>query len=307
MTSSVSAPAVPLHRRIAGAPISWGVCEVPDWGHQLTPERVLGDMRDLGLGATEFGPVGFLGDEPSATAAILEAYQLQAVGGFLPVVLHQGHHDPMPEVDSFIDNCLATGAGVVVLAAATGTDGYDERPSLDEEGWSTLLANLDRISDHASQRGVIACLHPHVGTMVETGAETERVIAGSQVGLCIDTGHLLVGGADPVAITAAHPARVVHVHLKDVDRGVAQQVIDGGLTFGQAVKAGMFEPLGQGDVDIAAMVRTLEDHGYQGWYVLEQDLMLDAAPEGDGPRSDVRASLDYLLGTVREAEVVATS
>jgi inosose dehydratase len=307
MTSSASAPTVPLHRRIAGAPISWGVCEVPDWGHQLTPERVLGDMRDLGLGATEFGPVGFLGDEPSATAAILEAYQLQAVGGFLPVVLHQGDHDPMPEVDSFIDTCLATGAGVVVLAAATGTDGYDERPSLDEEGWSTLLANLDRISDHASQRGVIACLHPHVGTMVETGAETERVIAGSQVGLCIDTGHLLVGGADPVAITAAHPARVVHVHLKDVDRGVAQQVIDGGLTFGQAVKAGMFEPLGQGDVDIAAMVRTLEDHGYQGWYVLEQDLMLDAAPEGDGPRSDVRASLDYLLGTVREAEVVATS
>src|SRR3954468_16069790 len=225
MTSSASAPTVPLHRRIAGAPISWGVCEVPDWGHQLTPERVLGDMRDLGLGATEFGPVGFLGDEPSATAAILEAYQLQAVGGFLPVVLHQGDHDPMPEVDSFIDNCLATGAGVVVLAAATGTDGYDERPSLDEEGWSTLLANLDRISDHASQRGVIACLHPHVGTMVETGAETERVIAGSQVGLCIDTGPLLVGGADPVAITAAHPARVVHVHLKDVDRGVAQQVI----------------------------------------------------------------------------------
>jgi inosose dehydratase len=307
MTSSASAPAVPLHRRIAGAPISWGVCEVPDWGHQLTPERVLGDMRDLGLGATEFGPVGFLGDEPSATAAILEAYQLQAVGGFLPVVLHQDDHDPMPEVDSFIDTCLATGAGVVVLAAATGTDGYEERPSLDEAGWSTLLANLDRISDHASQRGVIACLHPHVGTMVETGAETERVIAGSQVGLCIDTGHLLVGGADPVAITAAHPARVVHVHLKDVDRGVAQQVIDGGLTFGQAVKAGMFEPLGQGDVDIAAMVRTLEDHGYQGWYVLEQDLMLDAAPEGDGPRSDVRASLDYLLGTVREAEVVATS
>jgi inosose dehydratase len=307
MTSSAAAPAVPLARRVAGAPISWGVCEVPDWGHQLTPERVLGEMRDLGLGATEFGPVGFLGDEPSATAALLETYRLQAVGGFLPVVLHRADHDPMPEVDRFIDTCLATGAGVVVLAAATGTDGYDERPSLDEEGWATMLANLDRISAHASERGVTACLHPHVGTMVETGVETERVIAGSHVGLCIDTGHLLVGGADPVAITAAHPERVVHVHLKDVDRDLAQQVIDGSLTFGQAVKAGMFEPLGQGDVDIAAMVRTLEHHGYQGWYVLEQDLMLDAAPEGDGPRSDVRASLDYLLGTVREAEAVTTS
>jgi inosose dehydratase len=289
-------PSLPVHRRVAGAPISWGVCEVPGWGHQLDPERVLGDMRDLGLAATEFGPVGFLGDEPPATAARLDRFGLQAVGGFLPVVLHDAGHDPMPEVDDFIDTCLATGAGVVVLAAATGTDGYDARPTLDDRGWVTMLANLDRIAEHAATRGLVACLHPHVGTMVETGVETERVIAASRVGLCIDTGHLLVGGGDPVAITAAHPERVVHVHLKDVDRSLAQQVIDGDLTFGQAVDSGMFRPLGRGDVDIAAMVRTLEEHGYQGWYVLEQDVMLHDAPEGEGPESDVRLSLDYLLG-----------
>jgi inosose dehydratase len=300
-----TASRLPVDRRVAGAPISWGVCEVPDWGHQLDPERVLGEMRELGLGATEFGPVGFLGDEPPATAARLEQFGLKAVGGFLPVVLHDAGHDPLPEVDAFIDTCLATGAGVVVLAAATGTDGYDARPSLDDDGWATMVANLDRIAEHAAGRGVVACLHPHVGTMVETGQETERVIASSRVGLCIDTGHLLVGGGDPVAITAAHPERVVHVHLKDVDRSLADRVIAGDLTFGQAVDAGMFRPLGRGDVDVAAMVRTLEAHGYQGWYVLEQDVKLHGAPDGEGPESDVRLSLDYLLGVARGNESLA--
>jgi inosose dehydratase len=130
--------------------------------------------------------------------------------------------------------------------------------------------------------------------MVETGEETERVLAGSKVGLCVDTGHLLVGGADPVALTRAHADRVVHVHLKDVDGAMAQQVVDGTLAFGDAVRAGMFRPLGEGDVDIAAMVRTLEAAGYDGWYVLEQDVMLDGPPEGEGPVGDVRRCLDFL-------------
>jgi len=287
--------AAALRSRVAGAPISWGVCEVPDWGFQLEPGRVLSEMRGLGLAATEFGPVGFLEDEPAARAEQLAAYGLRAVGGFLPVLLHDPGHDPLPEVDAFIDGCLASGAGVVVLAAFTGVDGYDARPVLDDEGWSTMLANFDRITDRAEERGVVACVHPHVGTMVESGEETERVLAGSRVGLCVDTGHLLVGGADPVALTARHPERVVHVHLKDVDDRLAAQVRAGEQTFGEAVRAGMFRPLGAGDVDIAAMVRTLEGAGYQGWYVLEQDVMLDSEPPDEGPVGDVRASLDYLL------------
>ena len=285
----------PLRSRVAGAPISWGVCEVPNWGHQLEAERVLSEMRSLGLAATEFGPVGFLEEEPAAKAEQLASYGMTAVGGFLPVLLHDARHDPLPEVDAFIDGCVASGAGVVVLAAFTGVDGYDARPVLDDDGWALLLANLDRITDRAEARGLIACLHPHVGTMVETGEETERVLAGSRVGLCVDTGHLLVGGADPVALTDRHCDRVVHVHLKDVDGGMAAKVIDGSMTFGEAVRDGMFRPLGDGDVDIAAMVRTLEDAGYQGWYVLEQDVMLDAEPADEGPVADVRKSLDYLL------------
>jgi inosose dehydratase len=130
--------------------------------------------------------------------------------------------------------------------------------------------------------------------MIETGEETEQVLSGSRVGLCVDTGHLLAAGADPVAITAAHPDRVVHVHLKDVDAAAAARVRKGQTSFGEAVRAGMFRPLGEGDVDVAGLVRNLEGMGYDGWYVLEQDVVLAERPVGEGPMADVRRSLDYL-------------
>jgi inosose dehydratase len=283
----------PLRDRLAGAPISWGVCEVPGWGYQLDADTVLAQMHELGMAATEFGPAGFLA-EPESRAAQLAAYGLRAVGGFLPVLLHDAAHDPLPDVDRFIDACRATGASVVVLAAYTGLDGYDGRPVLGEADWEVLLRNLDRIADRAGARDVVAALHPHVGTMVETGTEIERVLAGSRIGLCVDTGHLVVGGADPVAVTVAHPDRVVHVHLKDVDRDLAARVRAGETTFGAAVRDGMFRPLGKGDVDLETMVRTLEDAGYEGWYVLEQDVVLDGPGDAGTPYTDVRASLDFL-------------
>ncbi|MFN8192527.1 MAG: TIM barrel protein [Nocardioidaceae bacterium] len=289
MTSAISAA------RVAAAPISWGLCEVPGWGYQLTPERVLSEMRGLGLAATEFGPPGFLAAEPAARAAQLGAAGLAAVGGFLPVLLHDPGHDPLPEVEAFVDECVATDAGVVVLAAFTGTDGYDARPQLDEDGWATLLGNLDRISDRVAQRGLVAALHPHIGTMIENGDEVARVLAGSRVGLCIDTGHLAAAGADPVAIARSAPSRVRHVHLKDVDANLAGRVAAGDLAFGEAVREGMFQPLGQGDVDIRGLVEALEGAGYDGWYVLEQDVMLAGEPGGEGPLADVRTSLDFLL------------
>lgn len=290
--------AVPFRARIAGAPISWGVCEVPGWGHQLDAGRVLREMSELGLAATEFGPAGFLADEPSAKAAQLAAFDLAAVGGFLPVLLHDDAHDPLPEVDAYIDACLASGAGVVVLAAFAGVVGYDARPELDERGWDTLLANLDRLAGRAQRRGVVASLHPHVGTMVEQEHDVVRVLEGSTIGLCVDTGHIAVGGGDPVAIVTRHVDRVTHVHLKDVDRALADRVIAGELSFQSAVRQGIFRRLGEGTIDIAGLVRALEAADYPGWYVLEQDVMLDAEPEGEGPVVNVRACLDYLVEAV---------
>jgi inosose dehydratase len=282
--------------RIAGAPISWGLCEVPGWGHQLEPERVLSEMEGLGLVATEFGPPGFLDADPEARVGQLAGHGLTAVGGFHVAVLHDPGHDPLPGVDAFIDECLAAKAGMVVVAAGTGQDGYDARPELDETGWQTLLGNLDRIADHARSRGLEASLHPHMGTMVESGPETERVVAGSRIGLCVDTGHLAAAGADPGAIVRADPHRVRHVHLKDVDAALAARVVGGEITFAEGVRAGMFVPLGTGSVDVTGIVGVLEGAGYQGWYVLEQDVMLPGEPDDEGPVGDVRQCLAYLTG-----------
>lgn len=280
--------------RLAGAPISWGVCEVPGWGFQIGADDVLAQMRQVGITATEFGPDGFLPDEPTAKAARLAGAGLRAVGGFVPVVLHDPGHDPVPEVDAALDGFVAAGAGTLVLAAATGADGYDDRPVLDDLGWTTLLANLDRLAELAAGRGVLATVHPHVGTMIEQRAEVERVLDGCGIDLCLDTGHLLIGGTDPVELVRAHTDRIAHTHLKDVDAAWAARVQSGEATYTEAVAAGMYRPLGQGDVDIAVIVRLLEAARYTGWYVMEQDTMLAGPPEHEGPPSDVLASVAFL-------------
>src|SRR6478735_9864715 len=217
--------------KIAGAPISWGVCEVPGWGFQLEPGRVLTEMRGVGLTATELGPEGFLPADTDELKSVLTQHELACVGGFVPVVLHKADHDPADDLAAPLDSLVAAGAGVVVLAAATGADGYDSRPVLDESQWSTLLANLDRLAGIVADRGLLAVLHPHVGTTVETRAEVDRVLAGCSIPLCLDTGHLLIGGTDPLELAKAVPNRIAHTHLKDVDAPLAKKVQSGELTY----------------------------------------------------------------------------
>lgn len=280
--------------KIAGAPISWGVCEVPGWGFQLDPERVLTEMHGAGLSATELGPDGFLPADTTELTDLLAGHQLSCVGGFVPVVLHDDGHDPADDLAGPLTSLRAAGAGVVVLAAATGADGYDSRPELDDDQWSTLLANLDRLSGIASEAGLLAVLHPHVGTMVETREDVDRVLAGSTIPLCLDTGHLLIGGTDPLELAKAVPHRIKHTHLKDVDAALAAKVRSGEVTYTDAVRAGMYTPLGTGDIDIAGIVSVLRDNGFDGWFVMEQDTILDGAPVGDGPLADVHTSVAYL-------------
>lgn len=281
--------------KIAGAPISWGVCEVPGWGHQLDPARVLAEMREVGLAATEFGPDGFLPHAPAEKAATLERHGLQAVGGFTPTLLHVPGHDPLPGVRELLAGYDAARAGTLVLSADSGGTGYDTRPELDAAGWDQLLSNLDRITEYAATRGVTAVLHPHVGTMVETGDDVRRVLEGSVIRLCLDTGHLLIGGTDPAALARQAPERVAHTHLKDVDLALARQVQDGRTTYTEAVRKGMYRPLGEGDVDLDGVLSPLDARGYDGWHVLEQDTILHGPPTGDGPAADVHTSVQNLL------------
>jgi inosose dehydratase len=281
---------VPLN--VAGAPISWGVCEVPGWGHQLDADRVLAEMAALGLPATELGPDGFLPVDRVARAEVLKRHGLRAVGGFLPVVLHEPAHDPVPEVARALS---AFGPGMVlVLAGATGSDGYETRPELDDAAWKTLLGNLDRLVDLAAAHTVTATLHPHVGTVIENEHHVHRVLDGSIIPLTLDTGHLLIGGTDPMELTRQALDRIAHTHLKDVDGSLAARVRTGEIGYAAAVSAGLYRPLGTGEVDIAGIVGALRAARYDGWYVLEQDTVL-TGPDGD-PAADVRACLAFLHG-----------
>jgi inosose dehydratase len=289
----------PAEAKIAGAPISWGVCEVPGWGYQLGPDQVLAEMREVGLTATEFGPDGFLPTQPDAMTRVLDHHGLQAIGGFTPLLLHVAAQDPVPEVERLLRGYDASGAEVLVLSAVTGAEGYDSRPVLDDDEWMVLLSNLDRLAELAASHRVRAVLHPHVGTMIETGEEVQQVLDGSWISLCLDTGHLLIGGTEPAELARQAPERIAHIHFKDVDARQARRVQDGRLTYTQGIREGMYRPLGSGDVDVPAIVGSLRARGYDGWYVLEQDTILTEEPRGEGPVADVWASAEYLRSVLR--------
>ncbi len=284
-----------LRDRIAAAPISWGVCEAAGWGLELAPERVLAEMRDLGLSTTELGPTGYLGATPDEVNTRLHGYDMRLIGGFLPVPMHVDADLDLLEYTDAIDVLAAGGSEVLVLAARSTDGSYDNKVQLSEDEWPVLLHNLDRLQQAARDRGLLPTLHPHVGTAIEDRASVLRLLDQSDILLCLDTGHLLIGGMEPAELLEGWATRVAHVHLKDVDVAVANAVARGEVSYLDAVRAGLYTPLGKGDVDVAGAVATLESAGYTGYYVLEQDCALDKEPAaGTGPLDDVRASMDFL-------------
>lgn len=286
---------IPLTDRIGAAPISWGVCEAPGWGHELPPDRVLAEMAQLGLRATELGPTGYLGADPVTVAGTLSRHGMSLIGGFLPVPLHVDRDLDLTEATEAM-RTLQDGGGTVVVLAARSEDGsYDNKIHLSDAEWDVLAHNLVRLRAIAADLGLLCTIHPHVGTAVEDRAAVYRLIEISDIPLCVDTGHLLIGGTDPLELLERHGDRVAHVHLKDVDAAVAAKVSAASVNYLEAVRAGLYTPLGAGDLDIAGVVRALESRGYQGWYVLEQDSALYGPPaDGEGPIDDVRASIAFL-------------
>lgn len=284
-----------LKDRIAAAPISWGVWEANGAsGWTVDPDTYLRQVRELGLRATEFGPDGYLPRDPAQRKAKLDGYGLRALGGFVPVMLFDTAVDPLPDIERELDAYVVAGASTIIFAALSGGQGYDDRPTLTGEQWGIFFRNLDRLCKAARERGVEPALHHHMGTMIQTVGEVNRLFDHSDIGLCLDTGHMLIAGTEPLEFAERCASRVNFCHLKDVDAGVARRVQVGDLGYMEALDQGIFKPLGQGDVGIERLVRTLEKSGYSGWYVMEQDVVLHT--ETDLPRAlgDVRTSLEFL-------------
>ena len=286
-----------LLERVAGAPITWGVDGSPGWGYLMGRDRVMREMVESGLSATELGPDGYLPTDPGELHEFLDGFGLSIVGGFVPALLYRPDR-----IDAELDyvtraarQLASTGSAVLVLGPSSHHAGYDTSVEMTDDEWATFLANLGRLDAIVGDAGLRTALHPHWGMAIETGRQIDRHLEASSVGLCLDTGHAYLGGADPVAIARSAPDRVLHVHLKDVDPAKADAVRSGATPFRQSVIDGLFVPLGEGAVDIAGVIDALEDAGYRGWYVLEQDVSLRTdPPPGEGPKADAIESVAFL-------------
>ena len=292
--------------RLAAAPISWGVCEVPGWGLQLPPELVLAEMAELGLTATELGALGWLPLDGAAVRALLDRHGLRLVGGFVPVVVHEDDLAATREHARRAAAQLAAGGAGVFVAAAVQDEAWSEPAPLDEDGWQRAGAHLRELADLVADEGLTLVLHPHVGTLVESAADVEQALAHTDVPWCFDTGHLLIGGVDPVQFVREHADRIAHVHLKDVDGALAERLRRGELSLMQATQAGLFRPLGDGDARVDEVVALLDDVGYERWLVLEQDQAITGTepPVDGGPALDVARSIEFMSTSAPRRERV---
>ncbi|HET8980334.1 MAG TPA: TIM barrel protein [Solirubrobacteraceae bacterium] len=293
-------------RHVAGAPISWGACEVPGWGEMPDPQTVLAEMEQLGLQGTELGPPGFLPHDADELAATLSAHHLQFVGSFAPLVLHERDARVARQMASETLALLARAGGQMLVVAVVADLDWSAPGELSDEEWRHLAEHAAEIEALAAEQGITFALHPHVGTLIETEAQVQRALAETTVGWCLDTGHLVIGGTDPAQFARAHADRVTHVHLKDVDGDLAAELRAGRLSLLQATQRGLFLPLGRGVARVAATLEALDGHGYDGWFVLEQDRAITAdEPGGDQAQAmlDTTESIAFLNAAQKAEEI----
>ena len=290
-----------LSKQLAGAPISWGVCEANGWGYQMDPERVLTEMRECGITATELGPDGYLPQDAKGLAALLSAHDMSLCGAFVPLVLHkQDRLASSYERAKRQSQVLAElNAENFVLATPAEDGDYDHRDPMDANAKAVFSESLPAIAQIVESFGLQMVVHPHAGTMFETPADIDFLLNQTDVNLCLDTGHIVVGGGEPLQVAKSAGSRIKHVHLKDCDAAAANRIRQGLSTYSAEVKAGMYRPLGKGDAQIAGVMRFLESIDYRGKLVLEQDVMLGSEPMVHaGPVEAVIESLDYLKSLV---------
>lgn len=296
--------------RVASAPISWGICEVPGWGEMLPTRRVLGEMSELGFAQTELGAPGFLPEDPAQLKDLLAEFALSLSGAFTPLETHDlaRRESTLAQARSVAKLLADAGATRFITSAIMDQEWSHPRP-LSTEEHRVMLDTLDRIDDICEEHGLLQVLHPHVQTLVETADDVNRILDGCGVNWCLDTGHLAIGGVDPVEFAKQASERVGHVHLKDVRMDLVPEVLRRETSLMSATQSGLFTQLGQGDVDIRGVVQALEAAGYRGSYVIEQDTaVLGSIPsEGEGPVNEVRSSLNYLSEVVAPTLVSAPS
>jgi inosose dehydratase len=267
---------------IGTVPILWNNVDVEELRLGTSAATILDEIARLGYDGTQFG-LGFPEGVELRTAVATRGLRLAEVYAALPATADGLANDALAIGRERL-RLLHDGGGDVLCVALDGSAGREERagranqpgtPRLSEPAWQGLATVLHTLADETIQAGLRLAFHPHAATFVETPDEVDRLVTetdGARVGICLDVGHYLVGGGDPVEALRRLGARVTHVHLKDVDPAVLADLRSGVLTgFGRAVKARVFTELGAGALDLVGCLRALADRGYAGWLMVEQD------------------------------------
>ncbi len=272
---------------IAGAPVSFGVFEMtPEGAETIAPDDMLEVLVEAGYGGVDLGPLGYFGRSTELRRR-LESHGLELAGGWvqLPFSDDEAFEASLPDLRDamrvFSDAAENSPArlplptladdGSVARRAAPGRGAAVD--PLADAAWERLVANTERAAAMVRAAGFEPTFHHHAGTFVESPDEIDRFLANVDVDLTLDTGHLFIAGGDPLEAVHRWGDRINHLHLKDVDLGELQRVLAAGGGMPEVWSSGSFVAFGRGDIDLAAVMDAVDERGFDGWVVVEQDVL----------------------------------
>jgi inosose dehydratase len=290
--------------RIGINPITWSNDDLPELGGQTPLETCLAEAREAGYAGIELG--NKFPRESAVLRPILDRHGLALISGWYSArLLERTAAEEIRAVEPHLRLLAEMGSAIMVFAETTGSVAGERgrplsrRPRIAEVDWPGFAERLTAVADHLAGRGVRMAYHHHMGTVVETEAEIDRLMrsTGDRVGLLLDTGHLAYAGADPVAVAKRHIARINHVHCKDVRADVLAAMRGDDRSFLDAVVEGVFTVPGDGALDFAAVLGVLKAARHQGWLVVEAE----QDPAKAHPLTYARMGCRYLSGAVHAA------
>jgi inosose dehydratase len=266
--------------KVGIGPIGWVNDDIRGWGSDYSGERVMREMAELGYEGSEMSYK--YPQDPLKLRAKLAEHGLELAGAYRWTnLIHADLFDEeMARTKEHIDFCKAAGAAYANVAEGGNSLHWDAHGTLErveelsDEQWERLVTALDELGLYALRQGVRLSVHPHGGTAIETPAQLGHLFEMTDpesVGYCLDTGHILYGGGDPALLTQRWAGRVSYLHLKDVRGEVLARVRAEGLSFVEAVKAGVFCTPGAGVIDFDPVIAALREVGYSGWAVVEAE------------------------------------
>lgn len=292
--------------RVASAPVSWGIMEEVAVPKEYPYTRVLDEIAQAGYRGTELGPYGYLPSEPRKLSEELNRRQLSMCSAFIEFHLgdRSRHAEGVKNVEMTAALISQLGAKLLVLSdaitpersAVAGRREEANRYSWTDEQWKAAEEGVAAVIASCRKFGLGVAFHHHVGTHVETPEEVERLLNTIQdraLGLCLDTGHYLYGGGDPVDVVKGHADRMSCLHLKDINGAKLKEARERKLNFHDGVRHGVFAPLGQGIIDFGTILKHLQTAHFDGWVVVEQDV-LEGGEQSAPPLVNATAGREFL-------------